>query len=275
MAVQEAGSRWRRDDAQGTDSALPELRARWRTASLRAGWRFPSDWGAPEVDEVCNAVLTGGDLLAALGDLARARAFAGADLDETLADLAALHAVLESPTDEVDPDPDTTPAALLRSTALAWADAALSRLHAGDITDTLSGQANADYLRVRLGEIYAECRRKGTCPADRYVLLVATLDLSKVSGWSRLMAMVLVGDVLRAVFDGGESVAVLGPSVAVVLTERETGLAERAADARLLIKDRLGVDPDLGPDATPEVRVQRLPVGEPAAVSLLREISRA
>ncbi|SER83023.1 hypothetical protein [Actinokineospora terrae] len=274
MAVREAGSRWRRDDAQGTDCALGELRARWRTASTRAGWRFPSDWGAPEVDEVCAAVLAGGDLLSALGDLARARAFAGADLDETLADLAALHAVLEG--DDLEClDLDATPAALLRSTAIAWADAALSRLHAGDITDTLSGQANADYLRVRLGEIYAECRRKGFCPTDRYVLLVATLDLTKVDGWSRLMAMVLVGDVLRSVFDGGETVAVLGPSVAVVLTERDTTLAERASDARILIKDRLTLDPDLGPSATPEVRIQRLPTGEPAAINLLRDISRA
>ncbi|GLW76262.1 hypothetical protein LV79_001752 [Actinokineospora globicatena] len=273
--MREAGSRRHRDDAQGTSCALQELRSRWRTASTRAGWRFPSDWGAPEVDEVCAAVLTGGDLLAALGDLARARAFAGADLDETLADLAALHAVLESRDESECLDLDTTPAALLRSVAVAWADAALSRLHAGDITDTLSGQANADYLRVRLGEIYAECRRKGVCPAERYVLLVATLDLTKVDGWSRLMAMVLVGDVLRSVFDGGESVAVLGPSVAVVLTERDPALAERAADARILIKDRLTVDPDLGPGATPEVRIQRLPAGEPAAVNLLRDISRA
>src|SRR5690606_5572136 len=42
----------------GVDSRV--LRARWRTASLAAGWRFPSDWGLPEVDAVCAAVLTEG-----------------------------------------------------------------------------------------------------------------------------------------------------------------------------------------------------------------------
>ncbi len=225
---------------------------------------------------MCATVLDGGDLPAALGDLARARAFAGADLDETLADLAALHAVVSAPGEaSVCPDPDETPSALTRAAALAWADAALSRLNAGDVTDTLSGQANADYLRVRLGEIYAEGRRKGYCPSHRYVLLVATLDLAAVSGWSRMMAMVLVGDVLRAVFDGGESVAVLGPSVAVVLTERDSRLAERTSDARLLIKDRLEVDPDLGAAALPEIRVQRLPSSETPAMALLRDISRA
>ena len=37
--------------------------------------------------------------------------------------------------------------------------------------------------------------------------------------------MTLLSDVLRVVFDGGETLATLGPSVAVVLTRRDATLA--------------------------------------------------
>ncbi|PPK69786.1 GGDEF domain-containing protein [Actinokineospora auranticolor] len=260
----------------GADWSMRSLRSRWRTVSLTGGWRFPSDWGVPEVDDVCAAVVTGGDLVGALRDLARARAYAGVGLEEALADLAALCAVLEAPSGtRAAADPDATPPALLRATAVAWADAALGRQYAPEPTDPLSGQATADYLRVRLGEVYARGRRDGVCPSDRYVLLVVTLDLSGVVGWPRLMAMMLVGDVLRSVFDGGESVAVLGSSVAVVLAEREPRLAGRTADAHTLIADRLAIDTDLGRCAPPEIRVEPLPTTEPAALRLVHEVSRA
>ncbi|SDD20750.1 GGDEF domain-containing protein [Actinokineospora iranica] len=277
MAVREAGSR-RRGDADGADRASGVLRARWRTASIAAGWRFPSDWGVPEVDDVCVSVITDGDLDSALTGLARARAHTGAGLDETLADLAALHAVLRSPPDDdglVAADPDATPAALLRTTALAWADAALGAQHTTESTEALTRLATADYLRVRLREVYGRARREKYCPSEHFVLLVVSLDLATVAGWPRLMAMVLVGDVLRAVFDGGESVAVLGPSVAVVLAERDSRLAHRAADARLAIADRLAVDSDLRFASGPEIRVERLPTTHAAALRLVHAVSRA
>jgi hypothetical protein len=270
VAVREAGSRWR-GGADGADRLLKELRGRWRTASFAAGWRFPSDWGVPEVDAVCHSVVAGADLPAALGDLGRARARAGAGLDETLADLAALHAVLESGL----PDPDTVPPRLLRATALAWADAALGEFSAVAATENLTGLATTEYLRVRIGEVYRAGRRADFAPADRFVLLVVSLDLSRTAGWPRLMAMALVGDVLREVFDGGESLAVLGPSVAAVLAERGRGLAERAARTRVLISERLGVDAHLRPARRPTIGVERLPCTEAAAHALVDRLGRA
>ncbi len=254
------------------------LRARWRTASIAAGWRWPSDWGLPEVDGVCSSVIAGMDLACALTDLGRARARSGAGLDETLTDLAALHAVLDSPLEVdglVSAAPDAMPVRLLRPTAIAWADTALGDPRTADATETLTGLATEEYLRVRLGEVYRRGRRGGYSPADRFALLVVTLDLSKVSGWPRLMAMVLVADVLRRVFDGGESLAVLGPSVAVILAERDNALAERAADARLLTADMLSVDPDLRYAQRPEFRIERLPESEPAALRLVHAVRRA
>ena len=47
---------WDREGAGHRDGAERAVLARWRTASLTAGWPFPSDWSAPAVAEVCRAV---------------------------------------------------------------------------------------------------------------------------------------------------------------------------------------------------------------------------
>ncbi|MGW5052855.1 GGDEF domain-containing protein [Actinokineospora sp. NPDC004072] len=275
MAVREAGSTWR-GDADGVDRLVRELRSRWRAASLAAGWRFPSDWGLPEVDEVCLAVVSGRGMAGALDGLGRARARSGAGLDEALGDLAALHAVLESPSvGLVGADPDATPAPLLRVLALAWADAAMGEFGAVAATENLTGLATPEYLRVRLGEVYRAGLRCGVPAADTHVLIVVSVDLSRTAGWPRLMAMALVGDVLREVFDGGESLAVLGPSVAAVLAERGRGLAERAARTRALVAERFAVDPALRALRTPRLRVERLPCSEDVARELVDRLGRA
>jgi GGDEF domain-containing protein len=254
------------------------LRARWRTASIAAGWRFPSDWGLPEVDQVCASAVREGDLADALASLGRARAQSGAGLDETLTDLAALHAVLtdEAATDGlIATDPDAAPTKLVRAAALAWADASFGELRTAEATENLTNLATHAYLRTRIDEVYRQAQRDGVPAARTHALLVIALDLAEVTGWSRLMAMVLVADVLREVFDGGESVAILGPSVAVVLAEREPSFGERGLSAGWLITQRLGADPRLHDARRPVMRLERLPATAAKARTLLNEISRA
>jgi len=246
------------------------LRSRWCAASLAAGWRYPSDWATAEVDAVCRAAAAGADLAAPLAALGRARAHGGACLAETLTDLAALHAVLTAPDGLVAPDPDALPVAFLRPAAEAWAEAATLP---GRPADPLTGLATLDYLRVRLGEVHRHAGRHGLAP-DWMALLVVTVDLTAVVGWSRLVAQVLVAEALREVFDGGETVATLGPSTAVVLAPREPDLTHRAAAAWRLIADRLAADPSLAA-ARLGVRVERLPGTEAEALRVLREVARA
>jgi hypothetical protein len=282
VAVREAGHRSHRD-AGGPDRDLRALRARWRTASIATGWRFPSDWALPEVDDVCSTVLRSSridvqcaDLAEALAGLGKARAMAGVGLDETLKDLAALHAVLSgAPDGLLVADPDVTPSRLLRTVALAWAEVTMSDYGNRETTEALTGLSTADYLRTRLGEIYRRGSRNGCSPAHDHVLLAVVLDLTEVTGWSRLMAMVVVADVLRTVFDGGESVAVLGQSVAAVLSERDEGLAERAAQARFLLAERLSVDPQLRATPRPQMRTYRLPATHRSAVDLVTQLAKA
>ncbi len=264
-----------RDHVDEIDGAVRNLRARWRIASITSGWRFPSDWAVPEVDAVCGAALFRGDLAGALRNLGRSRAWTGAGLDETLYDVAALHAVLDRDSDAdglVSADPHAAPFAMLRAVAVGWADLT------GDVpdrgaTESFSGLATEGYLRVRLGEVYRRVTRIGPGAGEWPVLLAVSVDLSTVDGWSRPMAMVLVADVLRRVFDSGETTASLGCSTAVVLADRETAVAHRITSARRQIADRLRGDPQLVTAAHPEVRVHRLPDTLPAAHDLLHRIA--
>jgi hypothetical protein len=278
VAVRAVGPRSSRDDADRADHELRVLRARWRTASLANGWRFPSDWAVPEVDAVCASLVHRADVLEPLASLARARAQSGAGLEETLVDLAALHAVISDPGGRdglISADPDTTPTRLIRVAALAWVDESFGELTSAQTTHGLTGLATQAYLRVRLGEVYREASRAELRVPETHVLLVVTLDLADVLGWPRLMALVLVAEVLREVFNGGESSAVLGPSVAVVLAEREPTFGQRALSAGWLINERLHLDPNLRTARRPDMRVVALPDTEEAARNLIRSLSRA
>lgn len=243
----------------GADSRI--LRARWRTASLASGWRFPSDWALPEVDAVCAALVTEGPTDAALSGLGRARAAAGAGLDETLSDLSALHAVLAEPDARdgfIAPDLDATPSRLLRVTALAWAEVAVDQLANTEVTDPLTGLPTAAYLRTRLAEVYRAAERSRRRAHEQHILLIVSMNLSELTGWPRLTVMILAADALRATFDGGETVACVGPSTLAVLTERDEDLSSRAVALRREINAQLMADSQLHGVAMPGIRVVRL-----------------
>ncbi|TCP56100.1 hypothetical protein EV191_10140 [Tamaricihabitans halophyticus] len=266
-------------ETSGAQVAVRVLRHRWRVASLATGWRFPSDWSLPEVDEVCASVLAGEDAAIAdsLAKLGRARATAGAGLPETLTDLAALHAVLADPGAESEPatiDPDGTPSVRLTTTALAWADAAMEPVRDAGVLDPLTGLVSLAYLRQRLDEVYRGADRAGHWVDNRYTLLVVSLDPGARSGWSRMASMVLVADVLRAVFDGGETRCALGPSTVGVLADREDGLAARAVLVRRLVNERACADPALHAERQPRTSLVRLPATYERAIELLGRLAR-
>jgi hypothetical protein len=257
--------------------ALRALRTRWRTASLAAGWPFPNDWPLAQIDVVCHAVLDGTELAPALRQLGRARAEAGSGLGETLCDLAALHAVVNGPGRAdgiVSPDPDATPARLIRVTALAWADVVLDQLAHTEVSDGLTGLSSPAYLRARLREVYREAAAQDVPVSDKYVLVLLSPDVSHTSGWSRLAAMVLLADSLRAVYNGGQTLAAIGPGTLAVLAERDGRCAARLAELRWSAAARLSVDPQLAAIGPPPVWLEQLPATHDAACRLLVELAR-
>ncbi|MEU4767880.1 GGDEF domain-containing protein [Actinosynnema sp. NPDC023794] len=268
MGVREAVAR--RSGAGGSRA----LRSRWRTAAVAAGWAFPADWPLAEVDEVCRAVLGEGDESTALYRLGAARAETGAGLAETLVDLAALHAVLAEPpgsTGIVSPSVDAIPSRMLRSAALGWGDVMSRRAAACAADNPLTGLATPAYLRTRLREVYAEARAVGR---QDHVLVFVAIDLTRTSGWSRVVAMTLLADALKEVFDGGETVASIGSSVACVLLRRDRHLPRAVVNLRVLAADRLAVDPHVAPTGPIEVRLEELPPTCEDALALIAGLGR-
>lgn len=238
-----------------------DLCQRWRRATERAGWNFWSDWYSPAVDAVCEAVVEHRDLYAAGDRLGRDRAALGVPLGETLADLDQLGRLI----------PDEFHQQLQRAVSLGWAD----RITAPPavVTDPLTGLATAEYLQVRLGELYraAECA-SGSVTAE-HALVVIRLDLRGRYGWARSAPMILTADGLRTIFDGGQSLVQLDDQVAVVLTARDDLLARRARMAVALIASRLAVDPEAC-IRTPQVWIENLPAHYSAALDLISGLTR-
>ncbi|MEU4801912.1 GGDEF domain-containing protein [Actinosynnema sp. NPDC023587] len=252
----------------GADEARA-LRWRWRTASLAAGWSYPADWPLDEVDQVCAAVVGTADPGPALHRLGGARAEGGASLAETLVDLAALHAVVEGSADSagiVSPNVDAVPSPMLRATALGWGDVLSRQAASTSVDNPLTGLATGAYLRARLREVYAEARTAGR---QDYLLVLVALDLDRTSGWSRVVAMTLLADALREVFDAGQTIASIGPSLAAVLVKKDERLHRTVGNLRLLTADRLAVDPHVAPTGPAEVWVEELPATYEQAAELV------
>ncbi|MDA3631096.1 hypothetical protein [Saccharopolyspora oryzae] len=255
--------------AQGRQRAL---RSRWRTASLAAGWPFPSDWASDAVDVVCAAVVSDEDLVDPLTDLGAARAEAGVGLAGTLQDLAALHAVATGDHDGlVSADPDVVPTALVRTTALGWAEV-IARLSVGrEVEDPLTGLTTVGYLRTRLHEVYREARAEGRSASEDHALITVSLD-GPADTYSRMIGMVLIADVLRTAFDAGETVSLLRPATAAVLTKRTPQLSARCLHARCMIEHRLAADPSLQVCREVRIREKPLPADHEAACDLLTSL---
>lgn len=258
--------------AGGCPSALRE---RWRIATLAAGWPFPSDWGLPAVDALCKAVTTGLDPMPPLSRLGRARAESGTGLEETLRDVAVLHAVLRHPGSgpmDPDPDPDQVPSRLVRAVALGWADVAFAEVAVSQVVDGMTGLATTSYLRTRLGEVYRAAQADGRTVGERHGLVLVALDLRRIQGWTRFVPMVLAAEAMREIFNGGQTHAVVAPSLAAVLTRLDEQLPMRMVRLRSLICELLAADPDATTAGPPRVWIEDLPPDYASACQLIAKL---
>lgn len=241
--------------------SVVDLRLRWQHQSATTGWAFPSDWHVPSVDALCEALSDRTDLWPVAERLGRERAAAGVSLAETLTDVDALVALAPVGCAEV----------LRRAVSLGWADRIAAPADA--VADALTGLASADYLRIRLGEIYRAAEVEGSSAGESHALVVVRLGRARASGWTQSLPMILVGDAMRAVFAGGQSLARIGPLVAVALTGRSPVLARQARLVAELLAARIRLD-HADRTLVPQVWIEPLPLGWKAAVDLVGELGR-
>jgi len=237
------------------------LRTQWWQKVADASWSCPADWAQPAVDAVCEAIAADRDVWASAERLGATRAASGVGLGEALADVDALAALV----------PDRYVEVLRRAVSLGWADRVVAP-H-GDVSDPLTGLASAEYLKVRLGELYRGGEVSRAHVDITHALAVVRVDLSSHEVWQRALPMILVGDALRTVFDGGQTLARLGESCAVVVTERDGRLPRRVGLAGSLIESQLIADPEISA-RSPRVWIESLPVSYGSALDLIGELGR-
>ncbi|HEX6446158.1 MAG TPA: hypothetical protein VF053_13775 [Streptosporangiales bacterium] len=225
-----------------------QLRSLWQRASRIRGWRVPGDWWAPAVDEVIDALVTGGAPVEPCARLGAARGEAGVGLAEAFDDLWSLFSVL-----------GRIPSAIVvRQFAESYAQSAPMAEIYTESVEPLTGLVRVDYLRTRLGEVYAETRAAAVDPNDRYGL-VGVRVAEVPSGWDGIARRLSVARILRTVFTSGETVAGLDPATVAVLTIRHVSVVPSDLPHTL----RLATEVDV------TVRRLRLPATLPGALTLL------
>lgn len=200
------------------DENIPRsLSARWRSRSIRAGWSAPGDWWTPAVEQTSHAVLRGHDVARACFSLGDARARAGVGVAEGLADLAALYAVLGR---------GEPPFEALRAFAVGWAEATFAPIAELRCEDPLTGLATPAYLRTRVAELY----RGRTAARHRLVVVESSVPAEGLA--ERLAVALAMASLLRGVFAGGETLALLSSARLCALTRADHALTRGVAALR-------------------------------------------
>lgn len=206
--------------ASAEGGAVRDLPARWRVASLAAGWLRPDDWHCVAVDVMAHAVVEAEGESSAAALLGADRAARGVGLAESLTDLDALYWAAA----ETEP-----PFPVTRAFAESWSDVTTSSLLTRGATDALTGLGTADYLATRIREVYAEERATGipTPEAWRAIRIAA----SPGGGWDGALGRLARARVVASVLDRGESSAVL-PTGTVLSLARAPSIPELVARLR-------------------------------------------
>jgi hypothetical protein len=205
----------RRPSEPVSERGARELRQTWQGAS-QAIWKNPRDWWVPEAELLVDALVGAGDAVTACARLGRARAEAGVGLREALDDLDALYRQLPA---------GGPPPGMIRALSEAWAEACVATANRiASCEDPLSGLTSAAYLRTRLAEVYRETETAGSAAGDEYILLVvdasAALTSEHRTGWDAILFRLRLGDALRRVFPGGETLSSVSPSLVIGLLPR-------------------------------------------------------
>lgn len=145
-----------------------------------------------------------------------------------------------------------------------WADTTLGHLHRLTCEDPLTGLATMAHLRTRV----AEQRRAGVDLARAHALVVVTPsggegDRSAHGSLGAALLCAALGERVRVVFGGGETVAHTHTGRVVVLAERDRRLEGLAALLRQLLEEE---------DRSATVQVHPLPEGELELVLLLERL---
>ena len=194
----------------------------------------------------------------------RLLATSGVSLAEALTDLRTTYELV------LDEEPVYADACAL---SLGWSEATLAYLHQLSCADPLTGLASTAHLRGRLTELYRAGANGTASLRERYALVV--IEASPSTGYGLTeevfgtdLRMSRVGESVRSVFSGSETICRVGLRRIVVLTARDHGLGRSTALLRRLLF--------AGQHTYGGVRIwtESLPESNESVASLLDELSR-
>ena len=143
-----------------------------------------------------------------------------------------------------------------RALSVAWSEATLGYLHSISCDDPLTGLASLAHLRSRVSEVY---RGADGRPADHALVVVVTPDAGS-DALSRSMRVAQLGDTVRTVFPGAETIGHVAPGRVAVLAGRDDRMARRVGLLREMLEAR--------------VWIEGLPETDEGAAALLDELTR-
>lgn len=156
--------------------------------------------------------------------------------------------------------------------ALGWSESTLAYLHQLSCADPLTGLASTAHLRGRLTELYRGTG--GPAPLrERYALVVVEAAPTRRYGLAEEvfgtdLRMSRVGESVRSVFPGSETICRIGPRRLVVLTVRDATLGRRTTLLRRLL------DAGLHTHGGVRIWTESLPDSNESVAALLDELSR-
>jgi hypothetical protein len=218
----------------------------------------------PSFEAVAEGLAAGQRATDACEVVGRLLATSGVSLEEALTDLRTTYELV------LGAEPVYADACAL---ALGWSEATLAYLHQLSCADPLTGLASSAHLRGRLTELYRGGTRGSALLRDRYALVVIEAAPTPRYGLAEEvfgtdLRMSRVGESVRSVFSGSETICRVGLRRIVVLTGRDNALGRRTALLRRLL--------DAGQHTHGGVRIwtEGLPETNETVASLLDELSR-
>lgn len=234
------------DGPKGADHRLDALVERWAARSIETVGLDTSEWRCPAAEDLGVRLLTGDELRPALEALGALRAELGLSLPETLADLDALRSSLGPVRRRRLARADA-----VRWVAHGWAEGFVSALGPAGCIDALTGLNTADFLTVRMDQVYRHCTALGVLANDAYALVVVDVQAEPAA----LVAAgrrVAIADCLRHWFRAGETLSVNGPHGFVALIPRDPQLPTTVAQLRASLTAHV-------PAAHPRAWIEPLP----------------
>jgi hypothetical protein len=217
----------------------------------------------PSFEAVGEALAAGRSATDACEVVGRLLSSQGVSLAETLADLRTTYELV------LGAEPAYTDACAV---ALGWSESTLGYLHQLSCADPLTGLASMAHLRGRLMEMYRG-DAQGPALRDSYALVVVEGSSRRLAGltdevFGADLRMSRIGESVRSVFSGDETICRIGPRRIVVLASRNEALSRRTTLLRRLL--------EVGEVSQGGVRVwvESLPVTNESVASLLDELSR-